>query len=107
MSKSNYVLFMHSIIMPFLLLHWIVGDNTCILTTIETEIQYRTSGKIDERNCFTCNLINPVYDIGKNPTIFYKLTHVIVIIVWMISVKKLYDKVQNGEIKNWRDLYKF
>ena len=30
-SGSNYLLFMHTIIVPFIMLHWVLNNNTCSL----------------------------------------------------------------------------
>lgn len=34
-SNSPYLLMMHSIFIPFMILHWVTNNDTCVLTTIE------------------------------------------------------------------------
>ena len=34
-TNSPYLLLLHSVFIPFLLLHWVTNDNTCVLTTLE------------------------------------------------------------------------
>ena len=64
---NNYFLLMHSIVIPFVMAHWYLNDNTCFLTVMETSFRYKLYGKIpDPNNCFSYRLIAPIYDFRKN-----------------------------------------
>jgi hypothetical protein len=36
---SNYFLFLHLMIVPFVMFHWVLNDNTCVLTIIERKLR--------------------------------------------------------------------
>lgn len=104
--NSNYLLLMHSIIVPFIILHWIVNDNTCALSLIEKQIRKKMNNgiSVDENDCFTCRIINPIYDFKSNYEQFSKFIYFITTVLWLISSSKLYTKYKNGQIKSIYDL---
>ncbi len=103
--NSNYFLLIHFIIVPFIILHWICNENTCFLTLVEKYLRLKVYGYVDPNDCLTCRLIEPVYDFKKNHKQFTVFIYVITIILWLITSYRLYRKYQNGEIKNWLDLF--
>jgi hypothetical protein len=106
-TSSNYLLFLHALFIPFLLLHWILNDNTCALTIIERKLRQQISGSdVIDDECITCKLIEPVYDFRKNYETFTTIIYTITITLWLISVYKLYSGYSNGSIKGWKDLFK-
>lgn len=101
---SYYFLLMHAILVPFIMLHWLVNDNTCVLSLIELEIRKRMGEKIDKQDCFTCQLVNPIYDFTANFEEWSAMIYILTTILWLISVCKLYHGFKNGEIKSINDL---
>lgn len=104
-TNSNYFLLIHLIFIPFLLIHWICNDNTCILTIIERKLRKEIYGEVDEDDCITCRLIEPVYDFRKNYRTFSIIIYTITILLWLISAGKLYYGYHTGEIKGIKDLF--
>ena len=104
-TNSNYFLLLHAIFVPFLILHWLCNDNTCVLTIIERKLRKEIYGKVDEDECITCKLIEPIYDFRKNYKTFTILIYAITISLFLISSGKLYYKYSSGEISNFRDLF--
>jgi hypothetical protein len=104
-TNSNYFLFIHAIFIPFLIIHWIFNDNTCILTIIERKIRKEIYGKSDDDDCITCRLIEPVYDFRKNYKTFTILIYVVTILLWSLSLGKLIGRYNSGSIKNYKDLF--
>lgn len=105
-SNSNYILLLHSFSIPFLILHWIVNDDTCVLTLIESRLRKELHGEeYNEKDCFTCNLIKPVYRFVDNYRNFSRIIYAITIVFWVISFGKLFCKFKNGEITNWKDFF--
>lgn len=105
-TNSNYFLLLHAIIVPFIVFHWIINDNTCSLTLMEQKIRrelYGVQPKKDE--CFTCQLIEPIYDFKKNYDLFSNYIYAFTIVLWLISVYKLYNKYSSGHIKTYNDLF--
>lgn len=105
-TSSNYLLFMHSVFVPFLLFHWVLNDNTCALTIVERKLRQKISGKdfVDD-DCITCKLIEPVYDFRKNYETFTTIIYTVTISLWLISVYKLYSGYSNGSITSFKDLF--
>jgi hypothetical protein len=104
--NSNYILLLHACSMPFLMLHWFVNDDTCVLTIIERQLRKQIYGEeYEEEDCFTCNLIKPVYNFVDNYKTFSKLIYMFTTIFWLISFGKLFCKFRNGEITNWKQFF--
>lgn len=101
---SNYFMMLHAIILPFVMLHWIVNDNTCFLTVVEKRLRKEVNG--EEGDCITCKLIEPVYDFKKNFQTFSVIIYSIAISLWLISVGRLYYRYRTGSIVEIRDLFK-
>jgi hypothetical protein len=105
-TNNNYFLLLHAIIVPFVMLHWILNDNTCILTIIEKNMREQLYGVVpDKEECFTCQLIEPIYDFKNNYESMSTAIYLITIGLWFISVYKLYSKWQSGEITSLSDFF--
>lgn len=103
-TNSNYLLLLHLVVVPFIMLHWILNNNTCCLTVTEKYIRQKAIGtKINEEDCFSYQLIAPIYDFNKNHETFSTFIYVITISVWLVSVFKLSKKICNGEITKIED----
>ncbi len=108
-TNSNYLLFLHAIICPFIMLHWLLSDNTCALTLMEKFVRQKINGNIEplkDEDCFTCRIIDPVYKFTENYADHSTVAYISVTILWLISVCKLYYKFNNGEISSIFDLAK-
>ena len=108
-TNSNYLLFLHTIIVPFMIFHWILNDNTCFLTLVEKYIRngFNTvKGRTNNDDCFTCRIIEPIYDFEKNNKTMSDLIYIITIFLWVVSFTKLYKKYSSGEIKTMYDFGK-
>lgn len=108
-TNSNYFLLLHLVFVPFLLVHWIFNDNTCAITTVERIVKKRMLGDkyIDDEDCFTCQIIEPVFDLRKNYFEEYeKFLYFISTTLWLITIYKIYKKKTSGEIKSWYDMFK-
>jgi len=105
-TNSNYLLLMHSVMIPFMIFHWILNDNTCVLTMIERNLKKSMyKDNYNEENCFTCRLIEPVYNFVDDNKKFSTIIYVCVILLWMVSTGKLLNKYRSGEINSWRKLF--
>lgn len=104
-TNSNYILFVHAIFIPFLLIHWVCNDNTCVLTIIERKLRKQLYKDYDEDDCITCRLVEPVYDFRKNYKSFTVLIYAVTILLWSISFGKLAYRYKDGEIKSYKDLF--
>lgn len=103
--NSNYFLLLHFITVPFVIMHWLCNDNTCALTIAERKLRKEIYGKVDEDDCITCRLIEPVYDFRKNYSGFTVIIYAITIGLWLITATRLGMKYHDGRISNFRDLF--
>jgi hypothetical protein len=106
LTTSNLLLCGYSVLIPFMVFHWVVNDNTCFLTFVEKNIRKQLGQTETEiSNCFTCRLINPIYDFVKNNIEFSTLIYFIVIFLWLICIYKIYRKIIKKEITNIYDAF--
>lgn len=110
-TSSNYLLAMYVLIIPFIILHWIVGDNTCCLTVSEKYLRDKFYGKDSQESklesCFTYKLIAPIYDFNKNFNNYSSFIYILTLSLWGIASFKLGNKVYNGEINSLHDLFTY
>ena len=104
---SNYLLLLHAIVVPFMIFHWIVNNNTCALTIIENQLRCTISGvKKPISEAFTYKLIAPVYDFNKDNAQYSKTIYILTISLWFITMGRIYYKYHTGEIKSFKDMLK-
>lgn len=107
-SGSNYLIFMHTIIVPFIMLHWVLNNNTCCLTVMEKFIREKAYGtEAKDEECISYKFIAPIYDFKKNNEAFSYFTYVATFSLWSISVYNLVDSIHSGKISSIEDLAKF
>jgi len=103
-TNSNYLLLLHSVIVPFIIIHWITNNDTCVLTTLEKYFK-NTTTKADEDNCFTVRLISPVYNFKIRHQRWSFYIYTITIGMWLLSSMKLFLKYHRHQIVNFADLF--
>lgn len=102
---SNAFLILHITIIPFVIFHWILNNNTCSLTIAERFLRSKLYGQIpDDSDCITFNLIAPIYDFKKNNEGATTLIYVITISLWLIAILRLTYKINTKKYKNFREL---
>lgn len=105
-SNSNYLMILHIIVVPFIMLHWILNNNACCLTLAEKYIRQKTIGvPIQDNECFTYQIMSPIYDFNKNNEDFSSFIYIITICVWLISVYNISNKYCSGKITKVEDLF--
>lgn len=105
-TQSPYLLMMHSVFVPFMILHWVTNNNTCVLTIAEKKIRKEVLKEEPKKeDCFTCRLIEPVFDFTKNYEAFSRTTYVLTLLLWSLSTYKLYKKYKKCEIRQLKDLF--
>jgi hypothetical protein len=104
--KSNHVVLMHCLIVPFLFMHWLTNNNTCMLTMIETQLRKTNDMPHDENNSYMGRLINPVFDMNKSVGNGIPFLYGMTLLVWVLSLTTLYSRYSIGEIVQWQDLFR-
>ena len=102
-TNSNFILVLHFIITPFIILHWLLNDNSCCLTLVEKFIRKKIYNQDDE-DCLTCKLIEPIYDFKNNYAKFSAFIYIVTGGLWIISASKLVSRYMDGSISSLRDL---
>ena len=105
-TDSNYLLFMHAIIVPFIMFHWLLNNDTCAVTMIEKFARGGGESDVKNEDCISYKIVGPIYNLTRDYADQSQLTWTITIILWLISVGKLYKKYSTGEIKTIKDLNK-
>lgn len=104
-SNSNYLMLLHAIVIPFIILHWMLNNNTCCLTVAEKYIREKNTGTtVKEADCFTYQLVAPIYDFNKDHQAFSTFIYILTISLWSVSVYNLSNKFCTGQIKSVNDL---
>ena len=104
-SNSNYLLLLHIIVIPFIILHWLLNNNTCCLTVAEKYIREKNTGTtVKEGDCFTYQLVAPIYDFNKDHQAFSTFIYILTISLWFISVYNISNKICTNQIKTINDL---
>lgn len=102
---NNYFLILHVIVIPFMMAHWVMNDNNCALTLMEKKIRHQLYGEEpDPNDCFTYNIIAPVYDFKKNNHEMSHVIYIVTIALWCYSVYKLYRNHRDGKLSKLEDL---
>jgi hypothetical protein len=83
-----------------------LNDNTCFLTLVEKYIREQNGMSISNADCFTCRIIEPVYDFEKNNRDASDIIYAVTLFLWVLGFTKLYNKWSRGEIKTINDLAK-
>lgn len=105
---NNYFLILHAIIVPFIMAHWYTNDNNCALTMMEKKIRQNLYGEEpDPNDCFTYNLIAPVYDFKKNNNDMSTIIYLVTIGLWGYTLLRLYTNYRDGKLSKLEDLMIF
>lgn len=91
-TNNTLLILIHSIIVPFIMLHWLLNNDNCAITEAEKLIRFKLNGNnpVNYNDCFSYKLISPVYNfISHNPN-HSDLSWVIITMIWIFSLYKLY-----------------
>ena len=90
------------------MLHWVLNDNTCILSVLEHKIRQNMNNgiPINKNDCFTARLINPIYDFKKNNKEYSVCIYLLTTCLWAVSLGKLYYNYKSGKIKSLEELFR-
>jgi len=104
LTNSNYLLLMHSIIVPFIMIHWLANNDMCVLTLAEKEIRKRLNKYSVSDECFTCKIIEPVFNFKSNNNENATYIYIATTLLWTTSLIKLYNKYKTKNIQSFYDL---
>jgi hypothetical protein len=61
----------------------------------------------DPNDCFTFNLIAPVYDFKKNNEDFQVIIYGVTVTLWFITIYRLYSNWSEGKLSRIEDLLRY
>jgi hypothetical protein len=96
-TNYTFLLLIHSIIVPFIMIHWLLNNDTCAITEAERFVRIKLNGgnPVNYNECFSYKLVSPVYNfISDNPD-YSKMTWGITATLWLVSLYKLNNRKQN------------
>lgn len=102
-TNNNYLLFIHTIIMPFIFFHWLLQDNTCMLTVIERRI--RKILGVKNKETYIGKFIEPIYDLPKILDSIKGYVFMMGSILWIFSMITLILKYKKGKITSIKNLF--
>lgn len=102
---NNYFLVLHAMVVPFMMAHWYTNDNNCALTMMEKKLRQNLYGvEPNPDECFTYNLIAPVYDFKKNNSDMSAIIYIVTIALWGYTLLRLYINYRDGKLSRLQDL---
>ncbi len=113
-TNSTLLLGLHSIFVPFMIFHWILNNDTCFLTVMESYIRNSAEGNktfdIEQlmkkkEDCFTYKLVGPIFNFKEDNQEFSTFIYMLVLALWGVSVYKLYKKYKAGELQRIQDIF--
>lgn len=78
---GEFLLLQHSVIVPFILLHWATNQSVCALTELEKHLR----GKESDKDTFIGQIVGPVYAFGGHETVLW----CVMIALWLVSLFRL------------------
>jgi hypothetical protein len=98
---NNQLLIYHALIIPFIILHWLLNENTCFLTIMERKIKYEMYGVLPNKtDCISHKLVAPIYDFADDNKSLEIFIYMITISLWMVTIYKLYYRYKNNKYKS-------
>lgn len=83
-SDSEFILTLHFILVPFLMLHWVTNQSACALTELEKFL----TGKTEDDDTFIGKIVGPVYKFQscEEQNMF---VWSVLILLWLFTLYKL------------------
>ena len=105
-SNSNYLMLLHIIVVPFIMLHWLLNNNTCCLTLMEQKLREKINGEpVDRSDTYMHKIIGPIYDFKKNNHDLSFYIYSCTIILWLCACGGLFKNYKNNKINSFADLF--
>ena len=103
--RSNYLLFLHFILVPLMVAHWFLNDNICIITTIEKKLRYMVYRNENIfSDCVTCRIIDPIFNYQDDHKDRGNIAYLIMGSLWLFSFCHLLYRHDQGKVKSWQHL---
>ena len=81
-----------------MILHWLLGDDSCILTIIENQLRGMDISKVNVNNNYMYRLIHPIYN--KPSFVNGVIIYIILFILYIIEFRKFCYNLKNNYYTN-------
>ncbi len=100
-TSSTLLLLLHCIIVPFIMLHWLLNNDTCAITVFEKHIRTTMNGgnPVKDDDCFAYKIIGPIYNFMNDNVDYSKWTWTLTSGLWLVTFYKLFKKQKEGALK--------
>ena len=106
-SDNDALMFLHILVVPFIIIHWLTNNNKCCLSTAEKHIRKIAHGtKSNTKDTFIYQFIAPIYDFNKNYESYSAFIYIVTVLLWSISMINLGRNINSGKVKSYNDLFK-
>lgn len=86
------------LLIPVMVMHWLLADDSCLLTVLENYLRGMDISKVNINNNYMYRLIYPIYN---TPSIVNgKLIYIILLILYMIELNKFCHNLKNNYYTN-------
>ena len=107
-SNNNAMLLMHIVVVPFIILHWVMNNDSCVLTLVEKQVRKFSHGiKPSKKDLFVYQFIAPIYDFNKNYDTYSTFIYYFTFSLWTISLFNLSNNYLSGKMTDYKDLLLF
>jgi len=104
---NTYLLLLHALFVPFIMLHWFLHNKTCAIVIFEKLTREKLTGcKIKTSDCLSGKIIEPVYSFNDIYSDYATPIYWSTFILWIIGIIKLYKNFASGKIKSINDIVK-
>jgi c-di-AMP phosphodiesterase-like protein len=105
-SNNDALMFLHVVIVPFIIIHWIYNNNNCCLSVAEKHIRRISHGtKSSTKDTFIYQFIAPIYDFNKNHEQYSAFIYIITLLLWSVSLYNINNNFNSGKINNYNQLF--
>lgn len=81
-TNQKVLLKKYVIVIPFLIVHWIMNDDTCALTILEKKLR-----NVSKDEAFIQKVVSPIYKIPND--VYGKLCKIVIMCLYCIVLYKL------------------
>jgi len=93
---GNMLLIIYLVIIPGIIIHWILGDNSCCLTLMEHKLRESNGETVDKNDTIMGRIINPFYDFDKDNNSLSYISYSLLTLLWMIAFGRLMYNIFYG-----------
>ena len=91
-TNNVLLLLLYLIVIPFIMLHWLVNNDTCAITIMEKVIRSQMKGgaHVNDQECISYKIIGPVYNFMNDYVDYSTWVWSVTLILWCITLYKLF-----------------